>query len=968
MIINYCNVEVINMKKVFSMLICIALLFYLIPINHNVTAAQGLVVTYSPNPLTAGCVPELVDPTSPFTIYVTDEFGEPVDLTLGGEIDDRTVWNILFKDSHPAELGQYYWVRTDLHNDDGTKISNKNLFGFEPITIDFSQAKEGKYIFKGFCANDAGAFYITVYTPDRKRAGSVKVDVAKPTVTYEIINTEDPERRVFAVPGEPDFVLTAGDNRIYEITVSARNAQGIPIRGVDKDINVCGGVKEYARFTPFTTKPANFEFMPKPRTAYGIYNINGSQANFLIDNGDRYFLHLGIDYNLNGKIDPLNKELHEIDGFKVRDIGSNGYIADTGYYTYYITSNIMWDDGTFVIRPQFDFPPPFEGWGFGAIYNLPYDDGYLFPDINEDGKLDYHDSLVFDTKGRCKFYIFAEDITKIGGLIGCNPYGNMDVAGGPPISSESPRKVETRYRSDFTFYLDFDTIPTTQIGAGRLKMKVYDAKTDTELPKNYMNIYNYDLIYAYENHLKFEVLTADSRDEALFKDGIIGITGAQHENTVYGKIKSTDSGTDNVQLEATMLFTPTGLGEKVAWVDFYYENKLFYPPYQMKIEKVLYFDSVLSNGISVNPSTIYVKEDNDVTVTVKEVGTGREVQGATVKITGCGVSISGKTDDKGKFNTVVHPIEVGEITVEASKEDMMPGKTILRVIKREQKLYLEIDPVKSPTNNPNVTITGKTLPEALVSIGDNSVIADNKGNFSINVRLEEGFNQLIVTAKYENEEIKKSVEIVLDTTGPEILLEKIDKLIDQKEFTLRGRVEPGAKVVANGAQANVVHDLFEVVIPLVLGNNEITIVASDMLGNSSTLKIEVYNYHQILIKLSIGNVIATIDGEEIVLDYPPFILNGRTFVPVRFIAESFGATVEWVKETETIVIQLDSMTITLQIDNTTAFINGRSYILDAPPIIKNGRTFVPVRFIAESFGATVEWVKETETVIITKLT
>jgi hypothetical protein len=89
---------------------------------------------------------------------------------------------------------------------------------------------------------------------------------------------------------------------------------------------------------------------------------------------------------------------------------------------------------------------------------------------------------------------------------------------------------------------------------------------------------------------------------------------------------------------------------------------------------------------------------------------------------------------------------------------------------------------------------------------------------------------------------------------------------------------------------------------------------------------------------------------------------------VRFIAESFGATVEWVKETETIVIQLDSMTITLQIDNTTAFINGRSYILDAPPIIKNGRTFVPVRFIAESFGATVEWVKETETVIITKLT
>jgi hypothetical protein len=955
------------MKKILILLICVVLIFCVLPVKQNLKAAQSLIVSYSPAPLTAGCVPELVDPSQPFTIYVNDENGNPVDLTLGGEIDDRTVWNVLFKDSHPKELGQYYWVRTDLHNDDGTKISNKALFGFEPISIDFSMAKEGKYIFKGFCTNDAGAFYITVYSPDRKLAGSVKVEVVKPTVSYEVVNTEDPERRVFTIPGDPDFALTAGDNRIYEITVSAKNAQGLPIKGVDKDINICGGVKEYARFTPYTTKPANFEFTKAPRTRIGTYNLNGSSASFLIDNGGRYFLHLGIDYNLNGKIDVLNKEVHEFDGFRVRDADSNGNIVATDYYTYYITSNVMWEDGTFVTSPQFDFPPPYEGWGLGSIYNLPYDDGYLFPDLNNDGKLDYHDSLVFDTKGKCKFYIFAEDITNVGGLVGCNPYGNIDAAGGPPISSDSPRSVERRYRRDYVFYLDFDCIPTTQIGSGRIKIRVYNAKTDEELPKNFINPYNYDIIYAFENHLKFKIYPADIRDYALFKDGMISITGAQHENTIYSKIKNVSESSGRTQLEATMLYTPTGLGEKIAWVDFYFENKNFSPPYQMKIEKLLYFDSILGSGMEVFPETIYVNEDNEVTVKVKEVGTGREVADATVKITGCGVSFSGKTDSNGKLTTILHPTETGEIAVEASKEGMMPGKAIIRVIKREQKLFLEIDPVKSPTNIPDITITGKTLPEARVSIGDNFTIANEKGNFTIPVRLTEGFNQLIVVAQLNNEEVKKSIEIILDTTGPEILVDKIEKLIDRKEFTLKGRVEPEAKVTVNGISATVVHDLFEVQVPVVLGSNEIVIIATDVLGNTNSLRFEVYNYHQILIKLVIGNVKATIDGNEIILEHSPFILNGRTFVPVRFIAEAFNADVEWIKETESVIIKLGETTIILQVGNNTAFINGKAYLLDAPPVIRNGRTFVPVRFIAEAFNADVEWIKETQEIIIRRL-
>jgi hypothetical protein len=97
------------------------------------------------------------------------------------------------------------------------------------------------------------------------------------------------------------------------------------------------------------------------------------------------------------------------------------------------------------------------------------------------------------------------------------------------------------------------------------------------------------------------------------------------------------------------------------------------------------------------------------------------------------------------------------------------------------------------------------------------------------------------------------------------------------------------------------------------------------------------------------------------------IISGRTLVPIRFIAEAFGAKVEWTNDTQSITIELDQTTIVLQIGNRTAFINGKAHLLDAAPMIVNNRTVVPIRFIAEALGATVEWVKETESILIRRL-
>jgi len=132
--------------------------------------------------------------------------------------------------------------------------------------VDFSMAKDGKYAFRGFCANDEGSFDVLIYTPDRKHAAKATVNVVLPTAEWAIVNTEDPAATEYQVPGEPDFALTAADCRLYRLRVTAKNAQGLLLKGVTKGVSTCGGgIKNTARFTPYTTRPASFDFTEKDR-------------------------------------------------------------------------------------------------------------------------------------------------------------------------------------------------------------------------------------------------------------------------------------------------------------------------------------------------------------------------------------------------------------------------------------------------------------------------------------------------------------------------------------------------------------------------------------------------------------------------------------------------------------------------------------------------------------------------------
>jgi len=125
--------------------------------------------------------------------------------------------------------------------------------------------------------------------------------------------------------------------------------------------------------------------------------------------------------------------------------------------------------------------------------------------------------------------------------------------------------------------------------------------------------------------------------------------------------------------------------------------------------------------------------------------------------------------------------------------------------------------------------------------------------------------------------------------------------------------------------------------------------------------------------LTAKQIVFTIDDPSVIIfgieefcDVAPQIVNDRTMLPVRILAESLGAKIEWKQnKTRVVTIHNEDVKVSLDIDKETALMNGREVELDCPAFIDDDRVFVPVRFLAEVFDAEVEWNSETRQVILT---
>lgn len=1021
-----------------------------------------LSVTTIPDVLTAGVQPELQDPSEPLTFVVTDEAGAPVDLmeiarrnitNLSYEdIDivalERALWNGLFKDPHPNPLPQYYWTRTDLHNDDGTPICNTYMFSnqagrFEPIKFDADQGKAGKYVFKGFTANDAGSFDVFVYTPDRRKMGIANVKVQLPEVSYQISNYDDAGKSYHASPGEPDFVMTAGDNNIYHVRVQVNDAQGRKLTGVGKSVSICGGGNlEISRFTPFITTHKNYYRAITPfywhyygsgqatwrRSSY----YTGSFSKYLMMPtywGNRWNAHIAIDTNNNGKIDLINDEIMRTQTFYsvvayTTMYGSYGFSQTLGR-NYYNTENVKYDNNTFAINPMYDTNSklnPDPGWGFGAIYNRPYyskdNYGMVFANIDRLGNnsiynqwetVSHRDSLNLDVNGETAFYVFGEDVFEVGGLVGKNNWSVSswaDVAGAPySFMPSSPNKVTTRYgrqivlpasyrgrvayatAADYTYRLDWDGMPSHVAKVSPPRVEALEAETLQPLGKAFMDEMAYDLIYGKDNHIHFNLFAADPRDLPIKSDMQLILAGNNSEYRVTGRLQQQGSEPGDPS-STTMMITPTGTGLTTISLDTVSKNSLKdlmsstrnpraedapLPEYYYMLD-LLKFDT--AKGLKVQVQTLSgplaINKKNNIKVLITEIGSQKVLEGVNVTLSGAGIQESKTTNADGVcFFDSLTPTTQEPIVVLAKKQGYIDGRDVLDIgtnSGRKQD-WIHVNSTNPRTNKPVQEISG-TVEDHVVKMTINKTLIPIQADrtFKASITLKEGQNTILIEMEdNEGRVSRKILSIELKTQGPSLILDnylKTEKFIELEHIDVMGTVEPGSQVWINQQEAQVEGNRFNLKVSVKKGSNQLNIIAKDDLSNETRLTQEIYIFALRKIEFIIGSNIARIDGQAVSMEQAPFVEYGRTYVPLRIVSEQFGAQVNWNQDTRSISLVKGDTRIYMTIDSYKAVINDRTIDLDAPPLLRNGRTFVPVRFVSEWLGGKVEWNERIKMILI----
>ena len=142
------------------------------------------------------------------------------------------------------------------------------------------------------------------------------------------------------------------------------------------------------------------------------------------------------------------------------------------------------------------------------------------------------------------------------------------------------------------------------------------------------------------------------------------------------------------------------------------------------------------------------------------------------------------------------------------------------------------------------------------------------------------------------------------------------------------------------------------------------------------VELEFLKFHKgsSVMLLSTKEAFALHDGEEIIPQSPAVIRDGSTLTPARFVAERFGAEVEWIASERKVIITKEEWTkdegfvgvtkIELIIDSKTALVNGEEKELAYPACIIDDYTYTPARFVAENLGCNVDWDAQTKTVFI----
>ena len=127
----------------------------------------------------------------------------------------------------------------------------------------------------------------------------------------------------------------------------------------------------------------------------------------------------------------------------------------------------------------------------------------------------------------------------------------------------------------------------------------------------------------------------------------------------------------------------------------------------------------------------------------------------------------------------------------------------------------------------------------------------------------------------------------------------------------------------------------------------------------TTVDLEKEDLNGTALELFLDSETAYDDGREVMLEQKAIadVQTGRTLVPLRFVGEALGCSVEWLTKSRRIIIRRDKTFIQLAIGERMALVDGAARLMEQAPVIdeRTNRTLVPLRFVAETLGNTVLW-------------
>ena len=314
---------------------------------------------------------------------------------------------------------------------------------------------------------------------------------------------------------------------------------------------------------------------------------------------------------------------------------------------------------------------------------------------------------------------------------------------------------------------------------------------------------------------------------------------------------------------------------------------------------------------------------------------------------------------------IINPTEGNyTLSVKTSKEPTLVTSKSYS-IKGLPRVNVSVNP--SAPNGKNGFYT--TQPKVTLSLPSSSAIAyiyyriDN-GTFekySSVITMPEGTHMLYyyIADSLGNKSDIQSKVFNVDIAPPKLVITtpSDNTVVYTNSITISGSVQGSKSLTVNGQQVTPTNaSLFTYTAILNKeGKNVFNIIAEDEAGNKASKTLTIIYVKRITIIMQVGNKYVYINGQQKLLSCPPFIVNNRTMVPLRFISETFNAQVLWDPIFKIVTIKLNNKTIRVQVGNKTYDNGGKAALLDAPPIIKNGHTFVPLRLIIEAFSGKVTW-------------